>query len=202
MVLSPLISDHRPVRLNHGPGEKAEHAVVRVDKLLAKGNHAEHLPPELREGAAPDGHLDFAQRRPDRLGSKARELDGNRLLGQTLRRIVEPDPGGGVERTEGIYAVEDEVGPAVPEVGEVEDRVDHGRRIARLYPPRIDAAECETPDQGGRPAVNRGAGVTPTKLVKRPPGSDDVIGVAKDGRGLEVAGACRWWKGKSVGCRV
>src|SRR6185369_17291241 len=102
--------------LKGSPGEWSEHAIVGVDNLLSERCEAEHLPAQLRKGAAPERHLGRIERRPGCLGSEAGHLDLNWLWGEVTGGVAEQNLGSGVLGSERIHAVEDKVGPAIPEV--------------------------------------------------------------------------------------
>src|SRR6266581_5668686 len=109
---------------------------LRVEQLLAY----------LGEAAPIEGHLERASGRPYGLGGQARKGDAHALLcWRCADRSagIHPDTRIGVRVPEGTGAVEDAVGPAVPEVREVEDRVDNGRSIARLDAAGVGAAHVE-----------------------------------------------------------
>ena len=120
----------------------SQHAVGRMHVLLTERSEAEHLSAEFRKRAAGKGHLDAAERRAGRLGGEARAGNGYFLFDQR-QVLFDPDAGIDVERAEGIVAVEDSAGAAVPEVGEVEDGVDRRRSVASRHLPDVNAADVE-----------------------------------------------------------
>src|SRR5207245_5274684 len=65
--------DARSGRNQPTVGDRAEHAVVRVDPLPGERAELQQLPADRREGPAIAGHLELAARWPDRLGRQAAE---------------------------------------------------------------------------------------------------------------------------------
>ncbi len=174
----------------------AEHAVVAGDELQCEGTSREEPPAgqamtpsplahqpvaDLRERPPVGRHLEPVRRRADRLRGEARVLEPHlHLLGRALAR------GGAVEErvrvavAERVHAVEHVLGPHVPEVAVVEDRVDHRGRVARL-----DAAHvAATPAQPDVEAVRIGTRIpalTEDRMVHTLRGHD-VVRVGDDGR--------------------
>ena len=153
----PPVADKFPVRQHDSPGDGAEHAVDGVDGLLTERGKTEHLPAELREGTPLEGHLGIIERRPRCLGGEAAKLDGDLLFHQRIVQ-VEPDTGTRIERTERVDTVEKEVGPAIPEIVEVEDRVDVGRGVACRYPAHVETANLKHRIWNAYPVIERVAG--------------------------------------------
>ena len=89
-------------------------------------------PADVRERPPVRRHLEPVRRRTDGLRGEARVVQANlhplgaqRILGAVDERVR-------VAVAERVHAVEQVLGPQVPEVAMVEDRVDHRRRVARL----------------------------------------------------------------------
>src|SRR6185369_11433769 len=132
-----------------------------MDHLLSERNEIviDHLLSELWKGTSREGHLGIVEWRSGGLGGEACEFDGNLLFLQyriQCRPCVEPYPGAWIERAEGVDAVEEEVGPAVPEIVEVKDRVDVGWRVARRYPSHVGASYLKDRIGDNGPRVHRG----------------------------------------------
>src|SRR5690348_12760866 len=89
----------------------------------------EHAAAEHGPGAPVVGHLDVVHGRPDRLRGQARILyaDG---YGRQLPVAQTQHVGARIGIAEGGDPGKDVAGAAVPEVAEVENRVDDGRRVA------------------------------------------------------------------------
>ncbi len=135
--------------------EGAEHAIVGTHALarerqetaeapaavtIASCQIAHEVVADLRENPAPSRHLESAQGRPHRLRGKARVVDehaGHQRLGSLVGAV---DEGVRIAVAEGIDAVEEVLGPQVPEVPVVEDRVDHRGRVARLHATHVGGA--------------------------------------------------------------
>src|SRR6185369_10218049 len=151
-----------------------------MDKLLSERRETEHLTAQLREGAAPEGHFGIIERWSGGLGGETGKLDGHRFLHERAV-VVEPDSGRGVQGAEGINAVEHEVGATVPEIVEVENRVDIGRRVAGRYPAHVEAASLEDLVGNGGAVIDRRTWNDAHKLGEFDPlRTYDVVGVADD----------------------
>ena len=179
------------------PGERAQHAVGGVHELLAERPEREELAAELGEAPPRARHLDAIVRRPDFLGRQASVGEGD--LDRCRHAVGHAqDPGGWVGRSRGVHAVEDVVRAAVPEVPEVEDRVDAEGRV-----PACDLAIVAERAAENRPAAVHGAGEVQADEVplEHALGADHII----DGDG-EVGGrqgaARRHCLEDSVGARV
>ena len=164
------------------PGQWAQHAVVRRHHLLGQWHHArrQQLVADLREGAVSAGHLERAARRPHRLGGQAPQrnlyVDLLQLHADQLPDVVVRVP-----IPEGVGAVEVVVGPPVPEVAEVIDGVDHGRRVARFDPSHVHPPNGEAVRVGHAVAsVDRGIGCCQGGKHLERAGRDDVDEVAPE----------------------
>src|SRR5260221_8657755 len=114
-------------------GELAEHAVARVDHLVVERRPQGEFPAEIGKAAVRARHLEVAKRRSDRLRRQRGSCQQKWLQRQRAAcRVEDSDAGARIARTEGIDAVEIHVGAAVPELANIEDCIDDGRRIPRL----------------------------------------------------------------------
>jgi len=132
--------------------------------LEAERPGAEELPRNLAEGAVPEGHQGVVPRRSDRHGGEA--------------RVVDPDGAGGE------HAVEDVVSAAVPQVGDIEDRVEDGGGVARLAAPDVHTANVEDGVGGRRAEVGRAPRVGAREVGPEDAlRGHDVVRVMEHGRG-------------------
>ncbi len=113
-----------------------------MHELHAERLEGQHLATDVSQGSTGKRHLEVALGWADglRCGAGEFDVDSHQLEASGLvvchTRVIVP-------AAERIDAVEDEVGAAVPEVAQVEDRVDHGRRVPRLDAPDLQAVAIE-----------------------------------------------------------
>src|SRR5215471_18387876 len=98
-----------------------------MDALFCQGFQAHHLLADVGECTILPGHLKIAARRAHRLRCQAGVGDADEHITQRAPDIL-LDSAMAISEAERIHPVEDETGPSIPEVVEVEDRVDHGWR--------------------------------------------------------------------------
>ncbi|MND73406.1 hypothetical protein D3C80_649800 [compost metagenome] len=131
----------RPARAGH----RAEHRVGGRDALVAEHQGIEHALADVGKGAPAAGHLHCAAGWPHGLGRGRGVVEGQADLGCDRRLVGRGDEDAGIRVAvaEGRETVEHEIGPAVPEVAQVEHRVDHRRRVAPGTAPHVDATDLE-----------------------------------------------------------
>ena len=164
-------------------GERAEQAVVRVDELAAERRQAEELLPDLRPRAAGARHEVGAHGRTDRHRRDTAVIDGDGHRDDAAVELHLEHARGGVARPERADAIEDGVPAAVPQVAEVEDRVDDRRRVARRDPSDVRAPDV--PDGVRHTAAHLlgAAGHDVHELrPEHPLGGHDVVAVEEHGR--------------------
>ena len=132
------LPERRRRRKRIGP----EDAVGGRDILEYQRRRAEELPADGPKITVLGRHLADAQSRPHGLRRQARIVDGDTHLGE-LAASKPHHSGIRIAIAEGRHAVKDEVGPAVPEVAMVEDRIDRGGSVSRLTAPHIEALSAD-----------------------------------------------------------
>ena len=175
-------------------GQASQQAVFRMHVLALQYVAAEHLATDQRHdaevvAAVAERHLEVTQRRSHRLGRKAGVLhlhrldhDGCALALENARPLV--------LLAERVLPVEPVVGASVPEVGEVEHRVDRRRRVPRLDAPRVGAVDVEDVVRNHGTAVYERAAVHTVEPVKDDAlRRGDVVAVPRRG-GHDAVAAC------------
>src|SRR2546421_5609481 len=123
--------------------QTAEYAVGWVDKLLCERTQRQKLPAKLRKDASVARHLEFRERRSHGLRCQTTGLDGNPLSLEISVRIDLPHEGRRIEVAEPAGTRESVIRTPVPEVVEVEYRIDHARRVARLDSSGVDLMDLK-----------------------------------------------------------
>ena len=103
----------------------------------------QHFPAQLLEGLVGARHLEIIRRWPDGLRSQAGVVQLHRYPGRCPVGMRLQHSCAGVPVAKWVVAVENIIGPAVPEVAEVKDSIDHRRGIARCHAARQDAVHAE-----------------------------------------------------------
>ena len=141
---------------------------------------------DIHQTAAGAGHFNRVGERRNRLGSQGGVRQGESTLDQSLAG-GDPDAGGWIPNAPGRLAVENVVGPAIPEIPVIEDRVDDRGRIAvgglaKALPLAVKGAFGR-----GTAVIARGfrsARQAEEVLSETPGRTHDVIGGETHGRGF------------------
>src|SRR5436853_309929 len=135
-----LVSSAPPWQLMHRPVP-----VNRSMPCFSRAERAAASPSRKRSTCESSAtrHLAFRERRSHGLRCQTTRLDGNPLALEISVRIDLPHEGRRIEVAERADTVEDVIRTPVPEVVEVEYRIDHARRVARLDSSGVDLMDLK-----------------------------------------------------------
>ena len=109
--------------------QRSQHAVRRIHPLLHHRHCIQKAPSDLRPGTSGMGHFHAAQHGTDRLGSQAGVGQPDPAQTQLVTGIIPIGRSLPVAGAPRRPTVEDLVRPTIPEVADVEDRVDDRRTM-------------------------------------------------------------------------
>ena len=122
---------------------RRQNRVILVDLLSRQTPQRQHFPAKLLEGFVGARHLEIAQCRPYGLRRQAGVGQCHRHPGGGPVCPRLQHPGTRIAVAKRVVAVENIVGPTIPEVAEVKDGIDHRRRVARRHAARQGTMHAE-----------------------------------------------------------